>query len=76
MSAFIPCMRVAGRQLHPLHCLTHIVPHPHPHPRPHLLHAGKTLIARAVAAQTNATFLKLAGPQLVQVRKCKVLSKV
>ena len=29
--------------------------------------AGKTLIARACAAQTNATFLKLAGPQLVQM---------
>lgn len=28
--------------------------------------AGKTLIARACAAQTNATFMKLAGPQLVQ----------
>jgi 26S proteasome regulatory subunit T5 len=28
---------------------------------------GKTLLARACAAQTNATFLKLAGPQLVQV---------
>ncbi|KAG6422163.1 hypothetical protein SASPL_118726 [Salvia splendens] len=27
---------------------------------------GKTLMARACAAQTNATFLKLAGPQLVQ----------
>ncbi|KAG5529370.1 hypothetical protein RHGRI_029923 [Rhododendron griersonianum] len=26
----------------------------------------KTLMARACAAQTNATFLKLAGPQLVQ----------
>ena len=31
------------------------------------LPAGKTLIARACAAQTNATFLKLAGPQLVQM---------
>lgn len=29
---------------------------------------GKTLIARACAAQTNATFLKLAGTSLVQVR--------
>jgi len=29
---------------------------------------GKTLLARACAHQTNATFLKLAGPQLVQVR--------
>eukprot|EP00177_Eucheuma_denticulatum_P002804 GFKZ01005033.1.p1 GENE.GFKZ01005033.1~~GFKZ01005033.1.p1 ORF type:complete len:429 (+),score=104.12 GFKZ01005033.1:237-1523(+) len=28
---------------------------------------GKTLLARACAAQTNATFLKLAGPQLVQM---------
>uniref|UniRef100_N1R1H2 26S protease regulatory subunit 6A-like protein n=1 Tax=Aegilops tauschii TaxID=37682 RepID=N1R1H2_AEGTA len=28
---------------------------------------GKTLMARACAAQTNATFLKLAGPQLVQM---------
>ena len=28
---------------------------------------GKTLMARAVAAKTNATFLKLAGPQLVQM---------
>jgi hypothetical protein len=28
---------------------------------------GKTLLARACAAQTNACFLKLAGPQLVQV---------
>ncbi|KAG9392409.1 26S proteasome subunit P45 [Carpediemonas membranifera] len=27
---------------------------------------GKTMMARACAAQTNATFLKLAGPQLVQ----------
>lgn len=29
---------------------------------------GKTKLARACAAQTNACFLKLAGPQLVQVR--------
>ena len=29
--------------------------------------SGKTLLARACAAQTNATFLKLAGPQLVQM---------
>lgn len=29
---------------------------------------GKTMLARACAAQTNATFLKLAGPQLVQVK--------
>eukprot|EP00963_Diacronema_lutheri_P001659 scaffold109_cov368-Pavlova_lutheri.AAC.18 len=28
---------------------------------------GKTLIARACAGQTNAAFLKLAGPQLVQM---------
>jgi 26S proteasome regulatory subunit T5 len=28
---------------------------------------GKTMMARACAAQTNATFLKLAGPQLVQM---------
>lgn len=28
---------------------------------------GKTLLARACANQTNATFLKLAGPQLVQM---------
>lgn len=28
---------------------------------------GKTLMARACAAQSNATFLKLAGPQLVQM---------
>lgn len=28
---------------------------------------GKTLLARACAAQTNATFLKLAAPQLVQM---------
>lgn len=28
---------------------------------------GKTLMARACAAATNATFLKLAGPQLVQM---------
>jgi len=30
---------------------------------------GKTMMARACAAQTSATFLKLAGPQLVQVKK-------
>lgn len=29
---------------------------------------GKTLLARACAAQTNACYLKLAGPSLVQVR--------
>ncbi|CAG8554728.1 1515_t:CDS:2 [Paraglomus brasilianum] len=28
---------------------------------------GKTLLARACAAQTNSTYLKLAGPQLVQM---------
>jgi len=28
---------------------------------------GKTLMARACASETNATFLKLAGPQLVQM---------
>ena len=28
---------------------------------------GKTLIARAIAAETQCTFLKLAGPQLVQM---------
>jgi len=28
---------------------------------------GKTLMARACAHETNATFLKLAGPQLVQM---------
>ena len=28
---------------------------------------GKTLMARACAAKSKATFLKLAGPQLVQV---------
>ncbi|EHL01474.1 putative 26S protease regulatory subunit 6A [Glarea lozoyensis 74030] len=45
---------------------------------------GKTLLARACAAQTDATFLKLAGPQLVQmfigdgaklVRDCFALAK-
>lgn len=39
----------------------------HPSQWPCPLPAGKTLIARACAAQTNATFLKLAGPQLVQM---------
>lgn len=29
--------------------------------------SGKTLLARACAAQTKSTFLKLAGPQLVQM---------
>lgn len=28
---------------------------------------GKTLMARACAKKTNAVFLKLAGPQLVQM---------
>ena len=28
---------------------------------------GKTMLARACASQTNAHFLKLAGPQLVQM---------
>ena len=37
----------------------------HPSQWPCPLPAGKTLIARACAAETNATFLKLAGPQLV-----------
>lgn len=32
-----------------------------------LLTIGKTLLARACAAQTKSTFLKLAGPQLVQM---------
>ena len=31
------------------------------------LGTGKTLMARACAAQTKSTFLKLAGPQLVQM---------
>lgn len=31
------------------------------------LKSGKTLLARACAAQTKSTFLKLAGPQLVQM---------
>jgi 26S proteasome regulatory subunit T5 len=32
-----------------------------------LLGTGKTLLARACAAQTNACYLKLAGPSLVQM---------
>lgn len=32
-----------------------------------ILFIGKTLLARACAAQTKSTFLKLAGPQLVQM---------
>ncbi len=32
-----------------------------------LLGTGKTMMARAMAAQTKSTFLKLAGPQLVQM---------
>lgn len=32
-----------------------------------LIGTGKTLMARACAAQTKSTFLKLAGPQLVQM---------
>ena len=33
----------------------------------YILGTGKTLMARACAAQTKSTFLKLAGPQLVQM---------
>ena len=49
-----------------------------------IIGTGKTLLARACAAQTNACFLKLAGPQLVQmfigdgaklVRDCFALAK-
>ena len=32
-----------------------------------IFQTGKTLLARACAAQTKSTFLKLAGPQLVQM---------
>jgi 26S proteasome regulatory subunit T5 len=35
--------------------------------RRHFIGTGKTLLARACANQTNAIFLKLAGPQLVQM---------
>lgn len=45
-------------------CTNH--PHHPTHPPPGA-GTGKTLIARACAAQTNATFLKLAGPTLVQM---------
>ena len=34
---------------------------------PLIILIGKTLLARACAAQTKSTFLKLAGPQLVQM---------
>ena len=37
---------------------------------------GKTLLARACAAQTKSTFLKLAGPQLVQVRQSHVCDRI
>ncbi|KAJ5172175.1 26S protease regulatory subunit 6A [Penicillium capsulatum] len=53
-------------------------------PKGEASHTGCTLLARACAAETNATFLKLAGPQLVQmfigdgaklVRDCFALAK-
>lgn len=31
-----------------------------------LLHAGKTLLAKAVANQTSATFLRVVGSELIQ----------
>jgi 26S proteasome regulatory subunit T5 len=37
---------------------------------------GKTMMARACAAQTNAFFLKLAGPQLVQVGYFQLLLSI